>query len=246
MASKQSLNLFLINSRSKHAFTTRCWLAGLHVEGLISARKPWFSPRVVRTVLRKMVPQGRRLAICPPPCVWFVTQLISRNHLAQGPFVYHGNTHDCVTKEPLQAAYRIIHKAIHQGQSILQSSMVAYWILSGIDPGTKSTTSTTTKVPVPFWDRYPGSGPQFVVAERVFRRDPREDVIRWRRVMEAYSSMAKSQGYMEETLNLSMTAKQAPSYDGKVSWLRYEELVDDWVTITTIKHPREDLCSRAD
>ena len=36
---------------------------------------------------------------------------------------------------------------------------MAYWILSGIDPGTKSTTSTTTKVPVPFWDRYPGSGP---------------------------------------------------------------------------------------
>ena len=92
-------------------------------------------------------------------CVWFVTQLISRNHLAQGPFVYHSNTHDCVTKEPLQAAYRIIHKTIHQGQSILQSSIVAYWILSGIDPGTKSTTSATTKVPVPFWDRYPGSAP---------------------------------------------------------------------------------------
>ena len=30
-----------------------------------------------------------------------------------------------------------------------------------------------------------------------------------------------------------MTAKQPPSYDGKVSWFRYEELVDDWVTITT-------------
>ena len=43
--------------------------------------------------------------------------------------------------------------------------------------------------------------------------------------MEAYSSMAKSSGYTEETLNLSMTAKQPPSYDGKVSWFRYEELV---------------------
>ena len=53
--------------------------------------------------------------------------------------------------------------------------------------------------------------------------------------MEAYSSMAKPQGYTEETLNLSMTAKQPPSYDGKVSWLRYEELVDDWVTITTVE-----------
>ena len=34
--------------------------------------------------------------------------------------------------------------------------------------------------------------------------------------MEAYSSMAKNPGYTEETLNLSMTAKQPPSYDGKV------------------------------
>ena len=53
--------------------------------------------------------------------------------------------------------------------------------------------------------------------------------------MEAYSSMAKNPGYTEETLNLSMTAKQPPSYDGKVSWFRYEELVDDWVTITTVE-----------
>ena len=56
--------------------------------------------------------------------------------------------------------------------------------------------------------------------------------------MEAYSSMAKSSGYTEETLNLSMTAKQPPSYDGKVSWFRYEELVDDWVTITTVEAPK--------
>ena len=55
--------------------------------------------------------------------------------------------------------------------------------------------------------------------------------------MEAYSSMAKPSGYTEETLNLSMTAKQ-PSYDGKVSWFRYEELVDDWVTITTVEAPK--------
>ena len=32
-----------------------------------------------------------------------------------------------------------------------------------------------------------------------------------------------------------MTAKQPPSHDGKVSWFRYEELVDDWVTFTTIE-----------
>ena len=41
--------------------------------------------------------------------------------------------------------------------------------------------------------------------------------------MEAYSSTARSSGYTEETLNLSMTAKQPPLYDGKVSWFRYEE-----------------------
>ena len=56
--------------------------------------------------------------------------------------------------------------------------------------------------------------------------------------MEAFSSMAKSTGYTEETLNLSMTAKQPPSYDGKVSWFRHEELVDDWVTITTAEAPK--------
>ena len=50
--------------------------------------------------------------------------------------------------------------------------------------------------------------------------------------MEAYSSMAKPSGHTEETLNLSMTAKQPPSYDGKVSWSRCEELVDDWVRLT--------------
>ena len=37
-----------------------------------------------------------------------------------------------------------------------------------------------------------------------------------------------------------MTAKQPPSYDGKVSWFRYEELVDDWVTITTVEAPKRD------
>ena len=52
--------------------------------------------------------------------------------------------------------------------------------------------------------------------------------------MEAYTSTAKP-SYTEETRNLSMTVKQPPSYDGKVSRFRYEELVDDWVTITTVE-----------
>ena len=61
--------------------------------------------------------------------------------------------------------------------------------------------------------------------------------------MEAYTSMAKP-SYTEETLNLSMTAKQPPSYDGKVSWFRYKELVDDWVTITTVEASKPLLKSR--
>ena len=43
-----------------------------------------------------------------------------------------------------------------------------------------------------------------------------------------------------------MTAKQPPSHDGKVSWFRYEDLVDDWVTFTTIEaSKREGHSSRA-
>ena len=53
--------------------------------------------------------------------------------------------------------------------------------------------------------------------------------------VEAYSSTARSSGYTEETVNFSMTAKQPPSYDGTVSWFRYEELEDDWITFTTIE-----------
>ena len=43
--------------------------------------------------------------------------------------------------------------------------------------------------------------------------------------MEACSSVGRSSGFTEETLNLSMTAKQ-PWYDGKVSW---------FMTFTTIE-----------
>ena len=57
--------------------------------------------------------------------------------------------------------------------------------------------------------------------------------------MEAYSSNARSSGFTEETLNLLMSAKQPPSYDGKVSWFRYEELVDDWTTFMTIEASKQ-------
>ena len=42
----------------------------------------------------------------------------------------------------------------------------------------------------------------------------------------------------EETINLSMNAKLPPSYDGRVSWFRYEDLVRDWCTFTVIEPER--------
>ena len=74
-----------------------------------------------------------------------------------------------------------------------------------------------------------------MVAERVFRKDPNKMSSDGEGFMEAYSSVGRSHGFTEETLNLSMTAKQPPSHDGKVIWFRHEELVDDWVTFTTIE-----------
>ena len=38
------------------------------------------------------------------------------------------------------------------------------------------------------------------------------------------------------TINLSMSAKLPPSYDGRVGWFRYEDLVRDWTTFT-VSHP---------
>ena len=66
-------------------------------------------------------------------CVLFFRPLISRNIWLKGPFC---RSQSSVIAQ--QAAYRIIHKTIHQGQSILASSTLAYWILSGIDPGTNN------------------------------------------------------------------------------------------------------------
>ena len=42
----------------------------------------------------------------------------------------------------------------------------------------------------------------------------------------------------EESINLSMNAKLPPSYDGRVSWFRYEDLVRDWCTFTVIEPHR--------
>ena len=73
-------------------------------------------------------------------------------HLAQGPLLHNHDHASVKTKEPLQAAYRIIHKTIHQRQSILQSS------ITGILDSLRNTNNDLNydRVPVLFGDRHLG------------------------------------------------------------------------------------------
>ena len=82
--------------------------------------------------------------------------------------------------------------------------------------------------------RYPGLGLNFGSGAGI-RRDPLKMSSDGEGFMEAYSSAGRPTGFSEETLSLSMTARQPPSRDGKASWLRYKELVDGWTTFTTIE-----------
>ena len=43
----------------------------------------------------------------------------------------------------------------------------------------------------------------------------------------------------EDRLNLSMTPKQPPLFNGRISWFRYEDAVDEWVTLTSIEKPEK-------
>ena len=155
----------------------------------------------------------------------------SADMMAQGPssHLYSHSTHGTLIKRLAGRFTGITVNTSHQGQSILQCSILTYWTLSGIDPGTKSTTSTTTGYQFPSGIGTSGAG--FAEIQGKMSSDGEG-------FMEAYSSMAKPPGYTEETLNLSMTAQQPPSYDEKVSWFRNEELVGDWVTITTVEAPK--------
>ena len=118
----------------------------------------------------------------PPHHLCSVFQTIDLpQHLAQGPLLHNHDHPSVKTKAPLQAAYRIIHKTIHQGQSILQSSITG--ILDSLRNRFRDQ------------QRPRGSGPQFVVAEQVFRRDPREDVIRWRRLHGSLYKFGKAELY---------------------------------------------------
>ena len=70
----------------------------------------------------------------------------SADMMAQGPssHLYSHSTHGTLIKRLADRFTGFTVNTSHQGQSILQSSILAYWTLSGIDSGTKSTTSTTT------------------------------------------------------------------------------------------------------
>ena len=48
--------------------------------------------------------------------------------------------------------------------------------------------------------------------------------------MEAYTGAGRPIDSAEEALNLWMFAKLPASYDGRVSWFRCEELIDDRVS----------------
>ena len=60
----------------------------------------------------------------------------------------------------------------------------------------------------------------------------------------AWAFAGRHGGHMstnEEHINLSMNAKLPPSFDGRVSWSRYEDLVRDWVTFTQADAHRQGL-----
>ena len=65
--------------------------------------------------------RSKEICVCFAFCFFQTIDL--PQHLAQGPLLQNHDHPSVKTKEPLQAAYRIIHKTIHQGQSILQSSI---------------------------------------------------------------------------------------------------------------------------
>ena len=93
----------------------------------------------------------------PPPSPVFCFQTIDLpQHLAQGPLLQNHDHPSVKTKEPLQAAYRIIHRTIHQGQSILQSSIIG--ILDSLRNRSRDH-QQRPQLPQgtsPFWDRHLG------------------------------------------------------------------------------------------
>ena len=87
---------------------------------------------------------------------------------------------------------------------------------SGLDPGTNNNLNYH-RVPVPSGDRHLGQ-PQFVVAERVFRRDPREDVIRRRRLHGSLYKFGKAELYGGNTKFIDDRQAAAIGSGMKNSW----------------------------
>ena len=156
----------------------------------------------------------RMLALYHPLPCWLKALLYNR----------YRSTHSAANTK--QSSYRNNPPSTGPGTSILSSCTIG--ILD----------STTTRHLFVSGIRYPRQWVSVCGSGAGFPQRSIYNVIRWRRLMEAYSSVGRSSGYTEETLNLSMTAMQPPSYDEKVSWFRYAELVDDWVTFATIKAPK--------
>ena len=93
--------------------------------------------------------KGQKKFVSVLCCFWLHQLTLTHTpliRLAQGPFTSFVQSFDTWYSDKRLAdrftGFRV--NTSHQGQSILQSSILAYWTLSGIDPGTKSTTSTTT------------------------------------------------------------------------------------------------------
>ena len=69
--------------------------------------------------------------------------------------LYHSNTHDCVTKEPLQAAYRIIQQ--YNPPGTIHPPIIHIGILDSLRNRSRDHINDLYyhRAPVPFWDRYP-------------------------------------------------------------------------------------------
>ena len=56
-------------------------------------------------------------------------------------------------------------------------------------------------------------------------------------VAHAVDAFAVRNESKEDRLNLSMAPKQPPLFNGRISWFRYEDAIDEWVTITSVEKP---------
>ena len=87
-------------------------MATAHIKATVKGHEP--------IVFHTLCWRSKEICVCL--CSVFQTIDLPQ-HLAQGPLLHNHDHPSVKTTESLQAAYRIIHKTIHQGQSILQPSI---------------------------------------------------------------------------------------------------------------------------